>query len=79
MTDRIAEFQRLLQQRDLAAYRVVSATQVAIDFFEAEDYESALALLKKSQEAFRQADGKINAFTKSHLKEKSKHGNRPAA
>jgi hypothetical protein len=79
VADSLAEFQRLLQQRDLAAYRVVSATQVVIDFFEAQDYESALELLKKSQEAFRQADQKINAFTKSHLKKASTKSKTEAA
>lgn len=85
MADALAEFQRLQQQRDLAAYRAVSQIRMVIDFFEAQDYDSALAQLKKADAEFQETDQRITEFLQSHqlqisqLKENSINGNRTAA
>jgi predicted negative regulator of RcsB-dependent stress response len=62
-------FARLVQQRDLAAYRAVSTIQVVLDFFEAQDFESAQRALRNSLAEFRQADERITAFRTTHKKE----------
>lgn len=73
------EFQRLLEARDLAAYRAVSAIGQVVDFFEAQDYESALALLKKVRAEFQEADRRVHQFRKSTKGETTRHGNRSTA
>ena len=79
MTDSAyAEFQRLCEKRDLAAYRAVGAIGAVIDFFEAQDYASALASLKQAREEFREADSLVTEFLNSK-KENSTDGNRTAA
>lgn len=60
--DPAGEFERLLQLRDLAAYRAVSAIQMVLDFFEALDYESAENMLTKARDEFRAADERVNKF-----------------
>jgi hypothetical protein len=72
------EFQRLLEARDLAAYRAVSAIAQVVDFFEAQDYENALALLKKVRAEFQEADQRVHQFRKSSKGETTRHGNRTA-
>jgi hypothetical protein len=62
MTDPAGEFERLLQLRDLAAYRAVSAIQMVLDFFEALDFESAQRMLSKARDEFREADERVNHF-----------------
>jgi hypothetical protein len=84
MNDPASEFERLLQLRDLAAYRAVSVIQMVLDFFEAQDYESAVNMLDKARAEFDQADLRVVQFRKtleSATKqptqgEKARHGNR---
>jgi len=78
--DLAAEFQRLCDQRDLAAYRAVSVISSVIDFWEAEDYPSALAQLQRARAEFLEAEARITKFRKSPQIQKGEHshGNRSA-
>lgn len=60
-----AEFQRLLNQRDLAAYRVVAAVKSVLDFFEAQDFASAERSLRKARSEFDQAEDRLHQFRNS--------------
>jgi hypothetical protein len=74
-----AEFERLLERRDLAAYRLVSTVDTVILFWEAQDYEASLALLKRAHAEFKHADRQITEFRNLHKGELPRHGNHPAA
>lgn len=79
VTDIAAEFKRLLDQRDLAAYRVVGAVQTVILFWEAQDYDASLDLLKQAFAEFRRAESRITEFRNSYTGELTRHGNHTAA
>jgi len=49
----------LLERRDLAAYRCVAVIGQVLDFFEAQDFESAEKMLSKARDEFRDADRKV--------------------
>jgi hypothetical protein len=67
MTDSaLAEFQRLCEKRDLAAYQAVGAINVA------------LALLQSARDQFDQADSRITEFMNSQ-KEPQPNGNHTTA
>ena len=74
-----AEFARLLERRDLAAYRVVGAVETVILFWEAQDYGASLALLTRARSEFKRTEIPIAEFRNSHKGELPRHGNRPAA
>lgn len=78
MSNPRAEFERLLQKRDCAAYRAVSQIQMVLDFFEALDFESAAATLKKSLEDFRAANQQIEEFRSQLTKKQITREKRPA-
>jgi predicted negative regulator of RcsB-dependent stress response len=63
--DATEEFSRLLERRDLTAYRAVAAIELALLFWEAEDYQSAFTRLSQAHEEFQQADARIHAFRKT--------------
>ena len=65
MANQAALFHSLLNQRDLAAYRLVAAVETVLRFWEAQDYESARALLERSRTEFECADARINQFCQS--------------
>ena len=73
------EFARLLERRDLAAYRVVGAVETVIRFWEAQDYDASLYLLIRARSEFKRAEIRIAEFRNSHKGELTRHGNRPAA
>lgn len=67
MTDvALAEFQRLCEKRDLAAYNAMGSINVAME------------LLRSARDQFDQADKRITEFLNS-TKEKQTDGNRTAA
>lgn len=85
----LAEFQSLMEKRELAAFRCVSAVKVALCWFEAELYQNTEEHLRRAVAEFDAADQAILAFhkkhassqqatTSSHQKEHS-DGNRSAA
>lgn len=78
--DPAAEFERLLELRDLAAYRAVSVIQMVLDFFEAQDFSSAEQMLSGAREEFRAADERVNLFQQTLAQatqgEKARHGHR---
>ena len=78
-TDTAAEFARLLERRDLAAYRVVGAVETVILFWEAQDYDASLALLTRARSEFERTEIPIAEFRNSYKGELTRHGNRPAA
>lgn len=82
MADLALEFAELCDRRDLAAYRVVSAVETVIRFWEATDFEEALTVLKRAHSEFEAADLRITEFTNKHLRHQPKgatHGNRATA
>jgi hypothetical protein len=78
-----SEFQRLCDRRDLAAYHVAAVVQIVISFFESQNYEDALAMLKRAKSDFDVASKQIEEFLKSNFpnstKENKTDGNRTAA
>ena len=71
-----AVLRRLLEERDLAAYRAVAVIQSALDFWESQDYESAFRSLERAREDFMEADARITQFRKSNTQgETARHGN----
>jgi hypothetical protein len=73
-----AEFERLCNKRELAAYRMVGVVKTVISFFEAQNYDHALAALKDARAEYDAADRKITEFHNAH-KENSTNGYRTAA
>jgi chemotaxis regulatin CheY-phosphate phosphatase CheZ len=78
LPDAAAKFEHLLERRDLAAYRVVEAVEAVIGFWEAQDYEASLSLLKRAHAEFERADHQISDFRNLHKGELTCHGNRTA-
>lgn len=78
MSDALAEFQRLLDKRELAAVRLVGTVDSVISFFEAQDFEAALLQLKRARDEYNAVDRQISEFHKSHTGE-IPHGHRNAA
>jgi hypothetical protein len=75
----LSEFQRLLERRDLAAYGLVDVVNTVILFWEAQDFEGSLSLLKRARAEFRRADRHITEFRNLHKGEFTRHGDCPAA
>lgn len=75
----LTRFQRLANERDLAAYRAVAVIGVVIDFWEAEDFAEALNKLKRARQEFLEADARITDFHLQHRKGETPDGNRTAA
>jgi len=78
VTDIAAEFEQLVERRDLAAYRAVGAVETVILFWEAQDFEASLSLLKRAHAEFERAESRITDFLNSHKGELPRHGNRTA-
>lgn len=78
MADLLAEFQSLLDKRELAAVRLVGTVDSVISFFEAQDYEQALFQLKRARDEYNAVDRQISEFHKSHTGD-NRHGNRTNA
>ena len=74
-----AEFQKLIERRDVAAYRAAAAVELVIHFWEAQDYDAAFTSLKRAHDDFQQANSRITEFYKSLKGENTRHGNRTAA
>lgn len=64
--DNLSEFRRLLEDRDLAAYRAVAAIDTIFLFFEAQDYDTVFSMLSHAREEFRRAEQAIHDFQQSH-------------
>ena len=71
------EFRRLSEQRELAAYRAVAAVKTILDFFEAQDFASAEASLRRVRSDFDEAECRLAQFLNTH-KGELRHGNRRA-
>ena len=65
----LAEFQKLCNQRDLAAYRVVGAVDVAVSFYEAQDFLETYRILKRALSSFNEADRAVTEFHAHQPKE----------
>jgi predicted negative regulator of RcsB-dependent stress response len=74
-----AAFQSLIAKRDLAAYRAVAAVEMAIHFWEAQDYDATFASLKRAHDDSELANSRVTEFYKSLRGEQKRHGYRPAA
>jgi hypothetical protein len=74
-----SELQRLLERRDLAAYRAAAAVELVIHFWEAQDYDAAFTSLKRASDEFKNANDSITSFYKSLQGEKKTHGHNTAA
>lgn len=77
--DPAAEFQHLLNQKDMAAYRCVAVLGVVLDFWEAQDYDCAKAQLERARANFQEAEARIAEFRKQNSLGETRHGNRSAA
>lgn len=73
------ELTRLRAERDRAAYRVVAAVKVVLDFFEAQDFASAEQSLRDARAAFDLADARLAHFHNSQPKKEQSNGNRTSA
>jgi len=73
-TNVLSEFNRLCQNRDLAAYRAVAAIQTVGLFWEAQDYDDVLAQLQKALADFKAADARISQFRNSYQGDLNRHG-----
>jgi predicted negative regulator of RcsB-dependent stress response len=78
-SDPARDLERLMEQRDLAAYRAIAAIEIAVHFWEAQDYAAAFLQLQRAQNDFQEAERRITEFYKSLLGEIKRHGHRPAA
>jgi hypothetical protein len=58
-----AEFQRLCNLRECAAFRLVGAVATVISFFEAQNYEHSLAALKDARAEYDAADRNTPNFS----------------
>lgn len=75
-----AEFQRLCERRDLAAYNCVNAIQFVLAMFEAQTFEQSREYLQLALEQHKEADLEVTRFIRIHLEqEKQNDGNRSAA
>jgi len=73
----LAEFQRLYNQREMAAYRMVGAVQAVVRFFEAQEFDLAEDSLREALAVYEAADRRITQFWNTHKGEF--HGNSTAA
>lgn len=77
---RARELQRLMNLRDLAAYRVVAAVDTVLLFWETQDYDASRARLERARADYARADQQITDFHKfQHSEGDHHHGNRSAA
>ena len=65
MTNPAADFKRLLEQRDQAAYYVVATVETVLRFWKVQGPEQSLALLQRALAEFDCADIHIKEFHKS--------------
>lgn len=65
---RLAEFRELLNRRDVAAYRLVSAAQSAIAKLNFAEIDQAQSILQGAVLDFELADAKITEFYKTQGK-----------
>ncbi len=77
-SDPAAEFQHLVNQKEIAAYSMAAVVATIVLFQEALSLEEILDQLTEAHDEFQQADRRINQFRKSQLGA-SHNGNRPAA
>lgn len=74
----LAEFQRLCEKRECAAYQAVGAIKTAMAYLSQGDAKQALGVLQFARGEFDQADLRITEFLNS-TKENQTDGNRSAA
>ena len=85
MAELMAEFHRLCEARDLAAYRVVGILDTAIYACRNENAKEALRLLTDARTRYQQADTDLENFKRQHAAHFNRkgatirHGNRTAA
>lgn len=72
------EFQSLLNQREMAAFRGMTILKTVRDFWEAQDFDSAKAAIDRALSDYEAADRKVSQFRQTH-KGASPNGNRTAA
>lgn len=58
----LAEFQSLCDQRDLAAYRVVAAVEMALSFWEAATFAESYDTLKRARDDYYAVHERIAQF-----------------
>lgn len=78
--DPAAEFQRLLNQKELAAARLVAVVDTCVLFWEALDEAEVLIRLQRARADFYAVEVQIAKFRKQNsLGENTNHGNRTSA
>jgi hypothetical protein len=76
----LAEFETLLQRRELAAVTCVTAIQFVLLMFEAQDFEPARKYLQDALDQHKAIDQAIAAFHARHFKkENQSDGNRSSS
>jgi len=73
----VTDFDRLSDQRDMAAYRALGAISAAICFCKQNRAKDALAVLTSALERYEQADQELQSF-KIQLPQENHHGNAAA-
>lgn len=68
----LRKFQRLCEQRDLAALNCVHAVQFVLAVFEAQDFADARQHLERALELHQQADQAVSEFHLSHIQQRKK-------
>lgn len=79
MADPAAEFQHLLNQRELAAVRLVAVVDTVVLFWEALDEAEVLVRLQRARADFYDVEARIAEFRKQNSLGETRHGNRSAA
>lgn len=69
----------LLKEKDRTAARVVGAAQMALWFFEAQDFAATERVLRAALDEHNQATRNYIEYLASSPARKENHGNRPAA
>ena len=67
MADPAADFKHLLDQRDQAAYFVVASVETVLRFWEVQDYERSLTLLRDALAEFNYADKEFHKLLKGEI------------
>lgn len=75
----VNEFQRLLNERELAATRAIPAIARAVAYLNFDRNEEATEILLDALHEFNFVEAQIDTFRKSQHKENSTDGNRSAA
>ena len=79
MSDPAAEFQHLLNQREISLHTLARVVDTIVLFWEALDEAEVLKRLEVARAEFYAVEVQISKFRKQNSKGETSNGNRPAA